>query len=358
MRHLIFILILSLSVLAADDQLRLIHADKSIGKMIDGERVRILTGNVEVYQDTLHMLCDEAYFYEDQNRIEFIGNVYLDDGHYTLRAYHVIYYPDTRIAICLKNVRISSRSDSLYAEKFTYNFSNKNAEGEQNLFVWDKQNNARVWGDKGNYNSETQYTRITKNARFMHYNPGETDTLDITSRYMEYQARVSNYAMATDSVTIRKGELLATCDSARYDIEQEKIHLKVNPIAWQSESEMKGNTIDLILDSLTLTGILISGEAQIKTLSDSVLDTYDYLNGKSIEVLLADKKPYLITARHNASSIFLLKDNEIKQGTNIASSDSIIIFFQEGVMDSIAIIGGAQGTFYPPGYKGDMESEY
>jgi lipopolysaccharide export system protein LptA len=357
MRYLIFIFILSLNSFAAESQLRLVHADKSIGKIVNGEPVRILTGNVEAYQDTLHMLCDEAYFYQNQNRIEFIGRVFIDDGQHILRAERINYYPETKTAICLKNVRISSQTDSLYAEKFVYNFSTKNAEGEQNLFVWDKQNNAWIWGDKGKYDYQKEYTRIENNAHFKHYNQGEADTLDITSRFMEYQAGKNAIAMATDSVTIRQGDLVAACDSAKYDIDQEKIHLKVDPIAWQAESEMKGNTIDLMLDSLILTSIFIDGDAQIKSLSDSVDKTYDYLRGKTIEVMLKENKPHLITARNNASSIYLLKDKEVRQGTNSASSDSIIIHFEAGVMDSIAIIGGAEGKFYPPDYKGETELE-
>lgn len=357
MRYLIFIFIISINTFAAESQLRLVHADKSIGKMVNGEPVRILTGNVEAYQDTLHMLCDEAYFYQNQNRVEFIGRVFIDDGQHILRAERINYYPETKTAVCIKNVRISSQTDSLYAEKFVYNFSTKNAEGEQNLFVWDKQNNAWIWGDKGKYDYQKQYTRIENNARLRHYNPGEVDTLEITSRFMEYQAGDNVFALATDSVTIRQGDLVAVCDSAKYDIDHEKIHLKVNPIAWQAESEMKGSTIDLVLDSLKLTSIFITGEAQIKSLSDSVNKSYDYLRGKTIEVMLKQNKPHLITARDNASSIYLLKDKEVRQGTNSASSDSIIIFFEEGVMDSIAIIGGAEGKFYPPDYMGETELE-
>jgi len=357
MRYLIVFFIFSFGVYAAENQLRLVHADKSIGKIVNGEPVRILTGNVEVYQDTLHMLCDEAYFFQNQNRVEFIGSVFIDDGQHILRAERINYYPETKTAVCIRNVRISSQNDSLYAEKFIYNFSTKNAEGEQNLFVWDKQNNAWIWGDKGKYDYQKQYTRIENNARLKHYNQGETDTLEITSRFMEYQAGDTVFAMATDSVTIRQGDLVAACDSAKYDIDHEKIHLKVDPIAWQAESEMKGNTIDLVLDSLILTSIFIDGEAQIKSLSDSVNKSYDYLRGKTIEVMLEQNKPHLITARDNASSIYLLKDKEVRQGTNSASSDSIIIFFEEGVMDSIEIIGGAEGKFYPADYMGETELE-
>jgi lipopolysaccharide export system protein LptA len=357
MHILIILLIIILPLFASNSQLRLVHADKSIGKIINGERVKILSGNVEAYQDTLRMLCDEAYFYEERNLYKFIGNVFIDDGVHTLQAGRIDYLPETRTAICRINVRISGDNDSLYAEKFTYSFETKNAQAKQNLFIWDKKNDTWIWGDKGWYYSQQQYSRVLGNAHFMHFNPGEPDTLNITSRLMEYQGGDANYAMATDSVRIAKGDLRATCDSAYYDLVQEKIHLKINPIAWQAENEMQGDFIDLILDSLKIETILIKENAQLKSMSDSLASAYDYLRGKSIEVFMKNGKPDLITARDNASSIYLLKDEEEKQGTNVASSDSILIYFKEGVMDSIAIIGGAQGTFYPPDYKGEMNGE-
>jgi lipopolysaccharide export system protein LptA len=358
MRFWCIVLFLFISLYASDNQLHLIHADKSLGKLANGERVRILSGNVEAYQDTLFMKCDEAIFYEDRNRVEFHGNVHLDDGHYILRAERIVYNTESRIAICYDNVRISSSKDSLYAEKFIYNFRDRNARGQKNVFVWDKLNNARVWGDAGDYNSLKKHTIIKENARFKHYNKDESDTLNITSRYMEYSGLTDKYALATDSVQIHKGDLYAVCDSALYSIDEEKINLKVNPIAWQADSEMKGQKIDLLLDSLILKEILITGAAQIKSPSDTVNNKFDYLRGKSIEVLLEDRKPVKITARNNASSIYLLKEDDIEQGTNTASSDSIIIYFRAGEIDSIAIMGGSQGIFYPPDYQGDIEGEY
>lgn len=356
--YLVIIAILMSSLWASDGQLRLIHADRSAGKMLNGQKVRVLTGNVEVYQDTIHMLCDEAIFYEEQNKAEFTGNVFLDDGHYHLRANRIVYFTESRTAICTGNVRITSQKDSLYAQKFVYNFRTRNAEGYQDLFIWDKENDARIWGDTGLYHSETRLSEVKGNARLQQNKAEETDTLNITSQFMAYSAGNGKMAWASDSVRIKKGDLLASCDSAMYDIEKELIHLRINPVAWQDKSEMDGGSIDLVLDSLTLTGILLSENARIKTLSDSVTGRYDYLRGRTIEVALQDRKPHRIIARNNASSIYLLKDNDQKQGINSASSDSIIIFFKEGQMDSIAIIGGSEGIFYPPDFKGEIKGEY
>jgi len=358
MYRILLLLLFVCSSIASNSQLYLVHADKSIGKLENGEKIRILSGNVEAYQDTLHMLCDEAVFYEDREEIVFVGNVFLEDGHRTLRADRIRYYTPSRTAVCLGNVRISGANDSLFAQKFIYNFTKRNAEGEKNLFLWDKQNDARIWGDFGTYREQNQHMLIKKNARFESYTEGEPDTLVITAQFMDYFGLKKKTAIARDSVVIKKGTLSAVCDSALYDMKNELVHLKVNPVAWQEGSEMRGSLIDLVLDSLEIQKINISGAAELKSPADSLNQRFNFLRGKTIEVQLTDRKPQKIIARNNASSIYVLWDDSVEQGTNSASSDSIIIFFKAGEMDSIAVIGGSEGIFYPPDYEGEIESDY
>ena len=344
-------------IYASDSRLHLIHADKTTGQLINGERVRILSGNVEAYQDTINIWCDEAIFFEVQNKANFMGNVILDDGHRRLWCKKIIYYADTRTANCTGNVRIGGQNDSLYAQTFIYNFREKNAEGKKNLFLWDKQNNARVWGDYGKYLSATHQSFIEGNARFEHSESSEKDTMVITSKFLQYHGMVPKKAIALDSVTIVQGELKATCDSATYFATEERVWLRVNPFAWQTGREMKGKRIDIELDSLKVKEIFLYDKAEMKSLVDSLENKYDILRGKSIQVSVKDKKPQKIIARNNAIGVYAIEDNGEKQGTNSASSDSIIIFFKTGEMDSISIIGGSEGIFYPADYKGEIKVE-
>jgi hypothetical protein len=140
-------------------------------------------------------------------------------------------------------------------------------------------------------------------------------------------------------------------------VKEEKIYLRIKPVAWQEQNEMTGAVINLELDSLEIKDIFIHQKAHLKSLADSVSTKYNHLRGKSIQVSLLDRRPYRITARNNASSVYYLKDEENDQGINSASSDSIIIFFEQGEVDSIAIIGGVEGIFYPSDYKGDIQGE-
>jgi lipopolysaccharide export system protein LptA len=249
-------------------------------------------------------------------------------------------------------------NDSLYAENFIYEFRGGDAEAKENLFIWDKESNARIWGDVGRYNAERRESHIIGNARLHHNESTQSDTLIITSRLMSYYGEDPKRALALDSVRIFKGGVSASCDSATYFVTDEMVTLRLKPVAWQGASEMIGKEIDFTMDSLKIDQIFLYTKAQISTLADTVENKYNVLRGKSIQVSLGEGVPERIIARRNAISIYRIEENKIKQGTNSASSDSIIVHFKEGELDSISIIGGTEGTFYPADWKGEIKSEY
>ncbi len=354
---ILFILISS-QLLASDGRLYLIHADSSLGKMVDGEKIRYLVGNVEAYQDTLKMFCDHAVFYDDRNIAEFSGNVLIDDSHHKLWADKIIYHTESRTANCMGHVRISGENDSLYAEKFIYQFRGGNTRAEKNLFIWDKQNNVRIRGDTGDYNADSQESHIRGNAYFEHHTPNQPDTLIITSKKMAYYGVEPKRAVAEDSVRIFKGSVRASCDSATYFLTDEIVAMRINPVAWQGENEMTGMKIDFILDSLKIDEIYLYEKAQIKSLADTLENIYNILKGKMIQVSMVNGVPERVIARRNAISVYRIEENKVNQGTNSASSDSIIVYFKTGELDSISIIGGTEGTYYPADWKGEIKSEF
>jgi hypothetical protein len=134
--------------------------------------------------------------------------------------------------------------------------------------------------------------------------------------------------------------------------------MRINPIAWQGENEMTGMKIDFTLDSLKINEIFLYEKAQIKSLADTLNGKYNLLKGKMIQVSLEDGVPAQIIARRNAISVYRIEENKVEQGTNSASSDSIIVYFKTGEVDSISIIGGTEGTFYPADWKGEIKSDY
>jgi len=108
---------------------------------------------------------------------------------------------------------------------------------------------------------------------------------------------------------------------------------------------------------LRIKVINIMGDAIARNYTDSLQSKMNVLKGKTIDFFIEDKKPKFIVARDNASSIYYMEDDGVDQGNNYATSDTIFIYFKEGELDSIDIIGGSQGVFYPSDYKGEKAFE-
>jgi hypothetical protein len=101
----------------------------------------------------------------------------------------------------------------------------------------------------------------------------------------------------------------------------------------------------------------VTGDAVARSIVDSVSEKTNILKGKEIELFIEHKKPQMIVSKINAISIYYLEEDGADQGTNFATSDTIFIYFKQGELDSIDIIGGSEGVFYPQNYKGEKAFE-
>ncbi len=342
-----------LGVQKSGDGLQLIHADRHIGKKVDGEQLRIFEGNVYFEQDTLRMWCDRAVMHEQKKRIDFTGNVKITDGHRTVRAKRIEYYWETRRADCFDRVQIRSAEDSLFADYLQYDFKSGRAEAKGNVFIFDRKNMTYIWGQTALYQPVQKLSRVCNDARLMKLDSAGRDTLHIYARLLQYRKLSSQrVADAFDSVKILQGRLKAVCDTAYYYVDDEQAILRPKPIAWYENSELQAKLMTVYFDSLKLREIKLEGNALAKTLADSVSGEYDILKGKRIYFYIKNKKPQRIVAVDNASSLYFITDSTAAdKGANFATADTIKIFMKEGKLDSIAILGGAQGTYYPQQFK-------
>jgi len=336
-------------------RLQVIHADVNQGRMINGEQRRILSGNVHVLNDTTHIYCDSAIFFEKRNVLELVGNVVLDNGHHRLLAQKVTYYPDLDKAVCEQNVRVSSSKDSLFADALTLwlNTSSGNANGH--VLLWDKKRRSKISGDHADFKKMSKHFKCWENARFFKKDSNDNAPLIVTAASIRYLGGEQPKAIAVDSVTISRGTFKSHSDSAVYLSKSEQAVLTGQPQAWIDKSTMQAERILADFDSSKVKHIYLSTNAKAVSLVDSLKKTYNVLQGKIIEFFLTDAKPDSIISRNNASSIYYLDKNGEQQGSNYSTSDSIFVYFKHGKPDSIEIIGGAQGTFYPDGYKGEKK---
>ena len=354
-KHIIIFCLLILPSGLFGQGVRLINADVQRGQTIGGEEVVILEGDVHVVQDTLDLQCQHLMFFRRQDKLVLTGDVQLIRGAGTLEADKVTYYNRTSFAICEDNVVVTQPGQRLTCDYLEYYYKTDQALARGNLFIHDEENQAWITGGKGKYVPGNRRFEVEENAHF--WQVENADTINIFAEMMTYGVDSVRSALARDSVRIVSGDMIATCDSAVYFPESETAFLEISPKASQTNNEMFGTQMELMFIENRIRQIWVRGDANAVSVDDSSAGKVNRLTGQSIIGYIEQQKLRELKAISNARSQYYINDEGVDQGFNAASADTIRIFFAEQVLDSIAVQGGAQGTYYPSDYKGKVKVE-
>jgi len=341
----------------ASSRLELLHADVSRGVVVDGKPLKILEGNVRARQDTLLLFCDRAIYNDPEKKIVLNGNVKLIRGKDTLIADQITYFEEEKKAVAKGRVQVYRPRQTMKADYLEYYYETDQIRALGNLQLHDADNRVFITAWKGEYRPEENISYVERQAHLWQLDSSGTDTLHIFGRRMEYYFGEPRYAVVRDSVHIFQGELHAWCDSVIYLVEEEVAYLEKSPRALQKNNELLGKRMQLILKDMQLEQIRVKGGALAISVVDSMLKKENRLEGREIVMYISNQKMRELRAISNARSLYYLKENEEERGVNTASADTIKAFFTENELDSIVVIGGSQGTFFPRDYQGTIVQE-
>jgi lipopolysaccharide export system protein LptA len=239
--------------------------DSLFGKMINGEMVREVHGNVVMTQGNVRITCAKAVQYLARNEAELIGKVVviqdsivintdvgyyygdtkvaysktgisLFDGHVNLSSKNGYYYFDEKRAFFFDNVKLFDKLTTMLSERLTYynnddkavaagnvevrdtasvlfadsliHFRNtKISLAYNNILIYDPQNRLSIFSDRLEDYSNQNYTKIYENPILVKVDTtdsGILDTLVISSRMMESYDDSARRVIATDSVLISR----------------------------------------------------------------------------------------------------------------------------------------------------------
>lgn len=265
--HIFFLyIILFLSVSYAQEDNRLVAiGDSLVGKMINGESIRELHGNVVMTQGAVRITCDKAiqylarneadligkvvvtqdsiiiktirghyfgntkiaysnygieltdghvqlqskngYYYFDEKRSYFYDNVKLNEGVSNLASSRLNYFDDEDRAVAGGDVIVSDTSSTMLADSLIYFRNTKNTLAFNNIRIYNSTDRIAIFGDRLEDIGQNKYTKIWENpflVRIDTTSDGEIDTLMISSKMMEAFDDSSQRLIATDSVKMFK----------------------------------------------------------------------------------------------------------------------------------------------------------
>jgi lipopolysaccharide export system protein LptA len=394
------ILFFSLRAQQDDKVILLHHADSLVGNTIDGQNIRELIGNVEFSQGNVIVNCDRAIQYFKPEQIHLLGNVVVRDDTVTIKSNRGFFYSNEKIAEGFDGVHVEEGSKKLDADygkyfvnekkiffsgnvlvkdtnailtcdKLTYFRDTKKTIAESNVHIVDLKSSFQTFGNY--FENENNISRIADQPRVLQIDTtseGEIDTLQIVSDSMYSRQDSVVYFSSIGNVIISRGDVSAECGRALYYTDADSIILRQTPYVWYAETQVNGDSIFIKLRERKLETIFVSGNAFAISRSDSIYkNRYDQMSGETITMDFDSNKIQNITVNNTASSVYYLYEEVVSEsdslrtiqnpnGLNVTTGDQVIINFVDKRVETIRIIGGVEGKYYPENIIRKKETDY
>jgi lipopolysaccharide export system protein LptA len=362
------------------------NADKLTGKVINGEQVQELVGNVHFVQPgeggapAVKVWCNRAMRWMMQNKIELFGNVRIIREGTILTAPEGVYYVNDRHAQVTKGVRLQRTKSTLTAIYGDYYLEDRRAYFRQHVVVVDTasllnsddllvleqdsitiasghvslrqyENNITVFGDTIINFEKHKYALVPRNPLLLQIDTtssGRIDTLLVRGERMEaYQDTSEQKFVAIDSVLIAHPSLAAQCGRATYELRNEIIILERKPTAWYDVNQLSGDSMTVTIEQKRLRKVFVKNRAMAISRADSLYPRrYNQLTGRELTMWFRSDKLEMIDVVRNATSLYYVFDDRKPNGANKSSGDRIIIEFLDGAIERIRVIGGVEGVYH------------
>jgi lipopolysaccharide export system protein LptA len=131
------IFVFSHSFAQQEDENIVVIGDSLFGKIINGESVREVVGNVTLKQGNVTVTCDKAIQYLARNEAELVGNVVARQDSLTLITARGFYFGNLRIAKSSDRITMDDMKVVLSADSGVYYFNDSRAFFQSNVVLKD-----------------------------------------------------------------------------------------------------------------------------------------------------------------------------------------------------------------------------
>lgn len=274
-----------------------VTGDSLVGKIINGESIREIYGNVVLTQGNIRITCNKAVQFILRNDAELIGNVVVVQENLTITTERGFYYGNSRKAETKSKVKLDDKKVILTADLGDYFFNEDRAYFQDNVTLYD--------------------TATTLTSKALNYFKNE------------------NRAVATGNVKIVDAENIITADtvehfrSSRITIADSRVKIS----NFKNNIVILGNHLEDYAKKkytlITKNPILIQIDSSYYSKSDS-LDTVNYAKTDSLVIDTLIIRALVMESFRDTANIFIAKDSvEILRGLFASKNDYTIYFKDE-----------------------------
>jgi len=354
-------------------------ADRYVDRVIDGQKVSCMYGNVFIDRDTLSAACDTAFYYRDRDYYELYGNVVLTRFDAVLTCERAHFDRTLGSGDFFGNVRLEENGTigtggrgeardngtfvrlfedallvtpdySVWADTIYQDRTTGDGEAFGHVRIMEPGAKNLVTGDHAVFTSEGAVAEVDVNPVLTSREQEGGPLTSVGGRMRFY--RSENRVVMVDSVRINQDQTRARADTA-VAYGQERLVLTGEPeVSLDNSSVMKGDRIEFLYTDGQIREVLVIGNGRMEdTAPDSLARVYeglpelDVLEGDSITVELEDEKISRTVVVGNARSQFTPQDLTDEVATNDVRGDTMVINFRNQQVRRVRVMGNAVGNY-------------
>lgn len=374
---LIFLSAISFS---QEKEMIVVIGDSLIGKVIDGESIREVSGNVILTQGNVKITCRKAIQYLSRNDAELIGDVVAKQDTLTIETERGFYYGNLRKTSSNSGVILNDKKVILTADAGEYYFDENKAVFQSNVKLYDT--TSTLTSQKLIYLRNEDRAIATDNVKIIDsVNTIFADTID--------HFRKKQITFASGSVVIKNNENNSMVFGEHLEDYRESKYTIIDKLPMLVQVDTSKSTDSLGFESITIDTLIISCKVMEvyreplqkfiatdsvkiirglfasnndltiyfkddeKIITQKISDEhkqpvlwYDnsQLTGDSITIYISDKKIRELDVDGNA---FMLSQNKnFNQRFDQSSAASIKMFFEDNKIQRAEFFGNVYSIYY------------
>ena len=293
----------------------------------------------------------------------FNHDVKLENPNFTLNSDTLHYHTESKIATILGPSVIVSDSSTVYSSKGWYDTYHNTSllhdrsevhsgnriligdsivydrdagfgEAFGNIFLHDTLNKVILTGHYGYYDEKTEFAFATDSARCLEFSQGDTLYIRADTFQMFTIDSTAREIKAFHNVRFYRFDIQGVCDSMQYNMEDSVLCLYTDPILWNEQYQIFGDTIKIFMNDSTVDYVHVSPHSFAIEELDSTY--YNQLKGNDLKAFFEGKEMRTIDINGNAESIYYpLEQDGTKIGLHENKSPYLTIWLKDNKIDKL-----------------------
>lgn len=308
-----------------------------------------LDGRVKLVDSTTTLNCEHATYSEKEDMLEVQGSVEVHDRDAVLEAPFGTYARKTGVAELSGGVKGRDKKQRITCDHATYDREAQVLHARGQVHGLDEESRIELTGDAIDYDRNSKWAEATGDP-LLRVKDEDGKSADVRARRLRLNTE-TRFAEAIDSVRVVRDSLQARSDLATFDDALGRGWLTGNPRAWDPETAVEGDTLELWSKERKLERIVVRSGATVDYAGGRAENQGETskLTGDRVDAFVTKNALDSLVAIGDARNFYTAPAKPKKTAeTNLATGDTITVFFKDRKIELARVTGNAKGEYHPP----------